>query len=111
MIYQVRWDEIQLAILGFERKGLVRQEEVDSLTSSERRNNIAANPFQVAHHFQKRVKNVFNFMKTGRSLGKYHVKDYFYRVEFQLRGGFNFYCLPVKCPGFGARKRDLNFII
>ena len=55
----MKWDEIQRAVMEFERKGPMAQEEIDDLSNNERRKNI-------------------------KSLGKYGVKDFFYRVEFQL---------------------------
>ena len=85
---KMKWDEIQRAILELERVGPVSQEEIDNLNSGERRENIRKNLFLAADHFNRRIKQVFSFLKTNRSLGKYRVKDYFYRVEFQMRGKF-----------------------
>lgn len=72
--------------MEFERKGPVAQEEIDDLSNNERRKNISSNPFLVAHHFHSRVTTILSYLKTSQSLGKYRVKDFFYRVEFQLRG-------------------------
>ena len=84
----MKWDEVQRAILEFKRKRPVSQEDLDALTKKQRRENISKHPFIVAQHFHKRVGKVFNFLKTSQSLGKYKVVDYFYRVEFQMRGIF-----------------------
>ena len=72
--------------MEFKRKGPVAQEEIDDLSNNERRKNISSNPFLVAHHFHSRVTTILSYLKTSQSLGKYRVKDLFYRVEFQLRG-------------------------
>ena len=82
----MKWDEVQRAILEFEKKGPVSQEEIDALTKKQRRQNISKHPFIVTQHFHKRIGKVFSFLKTSQSLGKYKVVDYFYRVEFQMRG-------------------------
>ena len=82
----MKWDEIQRAVMEFERKGPVAQEEIDDLSNNERRKNISSNPFLVAHHFHSRVTTILSYLITSQSLGKYRVKDFFYRVEFQLRG-------------------------
>ena len=87
----MKWDELQRTILEFERKGPVSQEEIDNLTSGQRRKNLSAHPHLVAHHFHKRIGHVINYMKTSGTFGKYRVKDFFYRVEFQLRGKFNLF--------------------
>ena len=82
----MKWDEIQRAVMEFERKGPVAQEEIDDFSNDERRKNISSNPFLVAHHFHSRVTTILSYLKTSQSLGKCRVKDFFYRVEFQLQG-------------------------
>ena len=72
--------------MEFERKGPVAQEEIDDLSNNERHKNISSNPFLVTHHFHSRVTTIFSYLKVSRSLEKYRVKDFFYRVEFQLQG-------------------------
>ena len=82
----MKWNELQRAILELDRGGPVSDADIDNLTSGQKRRNLSSNPFLVAHHFHKRIQKIFNVLKTSKSLGKYRVKDYFYRVEFQLRG-------------------------
>ena len=37
----MKWDEIQRAVMEFERKGPVAQEEIDDLSNNERHKNIS----------------------------------------------------------------------
>ena len=73
----MKWDEIQMAVMEFERKGPVAQEEIDDLSNIERQKNISSNPFLVANHFHRRVTTIFSYLKTSQSLGKYRVTDFF----------------------------------
>lgn len=72
--------------MEFELGCEVSDDEIENLTSAEWRKNISAHAIHVAHHFDRRVKAIFNFLKTPKSLGEYHVVDHFKRVEFQNRG-------------------------
>lgn len=83
----MRWDELQSYIMEFDQKGQVPAEDIADLTVAEKRRNISTHMFQVMHHFEKRIRTVYTFMKTENSLGEgYKMDDYFYRDEFQLRG-------------------------
>ena len=84
--FQMRWDELQREILEFEKCGPVSDEEIEGLTSAQRRKNVSSHIIQATNFFDKRIRAIFNYLKTPRSLGDYHVVDFFYRVEFQQRG-------------------------
>ena len=92
----MKWDELQRAILEFQRRGPVTDDDIANLTTAQRRQNISGNPIQVAHHFHKRVQAIFSYLKTNQSLGQFHVRDFFYRVEFQLRGMY-YYLSRIEC--------------
>lgn len=77
---------MQQEILEFDRRGEVVNTEVTNLSTAERRKNLSEHIIQTAHHFNKRVQHVFNFIKTPKSIGDYNSTDYFHRSEFQQRG-------------------------
>ena len=62
-----------------------------NLTQSERNKLIADNVVITTIHFQKRLEKVFNFLMNfpisrKNAKKKYTVANYFYRLEYQLRG-------------------------
>ena len=92
-IFQGHWDELQEYIINFDSRGSEEKINIQELSSTDRRKNISQHIFQAVHHFDKRVRAIFNYLKTPRCLGKYHIVDFFYRVEFQQRGKHNSFTL------------------
>ena len=68
--------------MEYDRKGPVSDEEIAKLANAERRRNISENSLQVSHNYHKRIGAIFGYLKSRKSLGNYHVVDFFYRVEF-----------------------------
>ena len=60
-------------------------EDVDSLSSEQKRELLCSDPVTTARHFSQRFQKFIGFMKSSsKPIGE--VVDYFWRVEFQLRG-------------------------
>ena len=83
------WPELLREILETVYRKKVSQEDIDSLSASEKNRIISENVVQSTIHFQKRIDKIFSLMKYDFFKGdkeSYHVSSYFYRIEFQQRG-------------------------
>ena len=60
-------------------------EDVDNLSSEQKRELLCSDPVTTARHFSQRFQKFIGFLKgSSKPIGE--VVDYFWRVEFQLRG-------------------------
>ena len=60
-------------------------EDVDSLSAEQKRELLCSDPITTARHFSQRFQKFIAFLKgSSKPIGE--VVDYFWRVEFQLRG-------------------------
>ena len=60
-------------------------EDVDSLSTGQKRELLCSDPITTARHFSQRFQKFIAFLKgSSKPIGE--VVDYFWRVEFQLRG-------------------------
>ena len=89
---ETRWKHL-LKISGKVVDGVdYSDEDVDNLTWVEKCRLIQSDPATCARHFDHHVQLLFRFLKDGvEPLGP--LVDYFYRVEFQLRGFPHIHCL------------------
>ena len=60
-------------------------EDVESMSSEQKRELLCSDPVTTARHFSQRFQKFIAFMKSSsKPIGE--IVDYFWRVEFQLRG-------------------------
>ena len=69
-----------------ERKTIISDEDVESLTKTEINKLLARNVIYSTLHFSRRMKIVYGGFGTPGVFDKYRVSDHFVRVEFQQRG-------------------------
>merc|ERR1711873_131785 len=59
----------------------------------EKKKLIKKYPIDVVNYLDALFRHHINSMKKNNSFGKYHIEDYFYRVEFQQRGSAHIHCV------------------
>ena len=63
----------------------ISEEEVDSMSSQQKRELLCSDPVTTARHFSQRFAKFIAFLKSStKPIGE--IVDYFWCVEFQLRG-------------------------
>ena len=63
----------------------ISKEDVDGLSSEQKRALLCSDPITTARHFSQRFQKFIAFMKgSSKPIGE--IVHYFWRVEFQLRG-------------------------
>nr|XP_039268201.1 uncharacterized protein LOC120343147 [Styela clava] len=77
------WNDFIKMLLEKERNQIVSDEIVRSLDTCEINKILTRN---VTQHFSNRMKVIFRHLQKPGLLGKYKVSDYFFRIEFQMRG-------------------------
>ena len=85
---EFQWDSLFQEIMETVYRRKFTQEELAEIPSTERNRIISDNFVQSTIHFQKRIEKTFALMQHENFFGTYHVAYYFYRIEFQQRGGF-----------------------
>ena len=80
----MNWPDL-LYVLA-KRAGMdISMEDVDSMSSAQKRELLCSDPVTTARHFSQRFQKFIAFMKSSsKPIGE--IVDYFWRVEFQLRG-------------------------
>ena len=80
----MNWPDL-LYVLA-KRAGMdISMEDVDSMSSVQKRELLCSDPVTTARHFSQRFQKFIAFMKSSsKPIGE--IVDYFWRVEFQLRG-------------------------
>ena len=80
----MNWPDL-LYVLA-KRAGMdISKEEVDSMSSEQKRELLCSDPVTTARHFSQRFAKFIAFFKSSaKPIGE--VVDYFWHVEFQLRG-------------------------
>ena len=80
----MNWPDL-LYVLA-KRSGLdISKEDVESLSSERKRELLCSDPITTARHFSQRFQKFMAFLKgSSKPIGE--VVDFFWRVEFQLRG-------------------------
>ena len=80
----MNWPDL-LYVLA-KRSGMdIKKENVESLSSERKRELLCSDPITTARHFSQRFQKFMAFLKgSSKPIGE--VVDYFWRVEFQLRG-------------------------
>ena len=76
-----------------DKKKIISNEEVNSMTKQQKKKLIQKYPIDVVHFLDALFRHHINSMKKTNSFGKFHIEDYFYRVEFQQRGSAHIHCL------------------
>merc|ERR1712101_67648 len=78
----------------FEAKNkVITDEEINSMTKEEKKKLIKKYPIDVVNYLDALFRHHINSMKKNISFGKYHIEDYFYRVEFEQRGSAHIHCV------------------
>ena len=79
------WKDLMVVLASCSGRNM-SNEQVDELSDEERRTLITSNPVVTAHHFQHHFQSLVKeiIKGFGRPIGV--VTDFFWRVEFQLRG-------------------------
>ena len=83
------WPILLKEILETELRRKVSEEEIESLSNSEKNKIVARNPVISTLHFHKRIEKMFKLMEKDffeTEEHTYHVNIYFFRIEFQQRG-------------------------
>ena len=63
----------------------ISMEDVESMSSEQKRELLCSDPVTTARHFSQRFQKFIGFMKSSsKPIGE--IVDYFWQVEFQLRG-------------------------
>merc|ERR1712030_239401 len=76
-----------------DKKKVITDEEVNSMTKAEKQQLIKKYPIDVVNYLDALFRHHIHSMKKNNSFGKYHIEDYFYRVEFQQRGSAHIHCV------------------
>ena len=76
-----------------DKKKVITDEEINSMTKEEKKKLIKKYPIDVVNYLDALFRHHINSMKKNNSFGKYHIEDYFYRVEFQQRGSAHIHCV------------------
>ena len=63
------------------------------MTKQQKKKLIQKYPIDVVNFLDALFRHHINSMKKTNSFGKFHIEDYFYRVEFQQRGSAHIHCL------------------
>ena len=84
---EFQWDSLFKEIMETVYRRKFTDEELAQIPQSERNKIISENYVQTTIHFQKRIEKLFALMQHESFFGPYHVAYYFYRIEFQQRGG------------------------
>ena len=80
----MNWPDL-LYVLA-KRAGMdISMEDVDSMSSAQKRELLCSDPVTTARHFSQRFQKFIAFMKSSSKPIR-EIVDYFWRVEFQLRG-------------------------
>ena len=82
------------------KKKVITDEEINSMTKAEKKKLIKKYPIDVVNYLDALFRHHINSMKKNNSFGKYHIEDYFYRVEFQQRGSAHIHCVCVSIFSF-----------
>ena len=79
------WKDLMVVLASCSGRN-ISNEQVDELSNEERRTLMTSNPVVTARHFQHRFQSLVKeiIKESGRPIGE--VTDFFWRVEFQLRG-------------------------
>ena len=83
------WPGLLKSILETELRREVSEEEIESLSNTEKNKIISRNYVESTLHFQKRIEKMFSLMEKDFFVTDehtYHVYLYFYRIEYQARG-------------------------
>ena len=72
---------------------IITEDEVKDMTKAERKKIIKKYPIDVVNHLDALFRHIIIGLQKDMSIGQYHVKDYFYWVEFQQRGSAHIHCL------------------
>merc|ERR1712112_533641 len=72
---------------------IISNEEVNSMTKQQKKKLIQKYPIDVVNFLDALFRHHINSMKKSNSFGKFHIEDYFYRVEFQQRGSAHIHCV------------------
>ena len=76
-----------------DKKKVITDEEINSMTKAEKKKLIKKYPIDVVNYLDALFRHHIHSMKKNNSFGKYHIEDYFYRVEFQQRGSAHIHCV------------------
>merc|ERR1712082_189482 len=76
-----------------EKNKVISNEEIYSMTKEEKKKLIKKYPIDVVHYLDALFRHHIISLMKNNSFGKYHIEDYFYRVEFQQRGSSHIHCL------------------
>merc|ERR1712177_192147 len=76
-----------------DKNKIISNEEVNSMTKQQKKKLIQKYPIDVVNFLDALFRHHINSMKKSNSFGKFHIEDYFYRVEFQQRGSAHINCL------------------
>ena len=79
------WKDLMVVLASCSGRN-ISNEQVDELSDEERRTLMTSNPVVTTRHFQHRFQSLVKeiIKGSGRPIGE--VTDFFWRVEFQLRG-------------------------
>ena len=110
------WPELLREIVETVERRKVSEEYIANLSTKQKNKLISENFVQSTIHFQKRIEKIFTlmkgpFFKVGEEY--FHVKTYYYRVEFQQRGAPHIHSLiwmkstsGIDAPSFWVSKED-----
>ena len=77
----MNWPGLLYVLAGMD----VSKEEVDDMSSKQKREVLCSDPVSTARHFSQRFAKFIAFLKSSAKLiGE--IKDYFWHVEFHLQG-------------------------
>ena len=79
------WKDLMVVLASCSGRN-ISNEQVDELSDEERRTLMTSNPVVTARHFQHRFQSLVKEIIKGSGRPIREVTDFFWRVEFQLRG-------------------------
>ena len=90
------WKGLLKQIMECELNRMVSEQEIEDLSTREKNRMVSENVDISTQHFQKRIEKEFKMLTSKTFFGDncpYHVRNYYYRVEFQQRGAPHVHCL------------------
>ena len=115
---ETRWLELLVILKKTVDNEIITESEANELTSHERRRLLRSDPVTAARYFRYKLKCIFKLLKKSKHciFGKYYVKDFYIRTEFQFRGSPHVHIIlwlndsPIFKENEDSRKKCEEFI-
>ena len=88
---ELEWTYLLISLMKTVKNVEINEDQANNLSYLEKRELIGLDPVTCARYFDYRIHKLLNiFKKTNCIFDEYHVVDYYYRIEFQLKGKYSY---------------------